>query len=102
MVVQAVPPQPRRTVPPAMKKLLLAGLLSVTALSLLPQTSHAGFLCCRCNKYATYICIRPYNAFSPTCYGNITATGCCPMMLGGGGGGNFPVPAMPSCFAACP
>lgn len=85
-----------------MKKLLVLGLLSLTALSVMPQTSHAWFRCWRCSKYSTYICIRPYNAFSPVSYGNITSTGCCPMMLGGSPMGGCPVPAMPSCFNPCP
>jgi hypothetical protein len=87
-----------------MKKLLVLGLVSLTVLGGLPQLALAGPFCwrCRCSKYSTYICIRPYNAFSPVCYGNIMADGCCPLMMGGGQfSGCCPGPSTPSCFTAC-
>src|SRR5262249_21364963 len=42
--------------------------------------------------YSTFICCRPYNAFSPVCYGSICCDGCCPLQTctppcGGGWGG---------------
>ncbi len=88
-----------------MKKRILVSLLSVAALALNGPAAQAWFgfrHCCGCSKYSTYLCIRPYNAFSPVCCGSITATGCCPMFGGMGfGGPGYPPPSMPSCFNSC-
>jgi hypothetical protein len=63
-------------------KQLAVGLLSLAAVGLFAQPSFAWLLhrCCGC-KYSTYICCRPYNAFTPVCFGNITGLGCCPIAL---------------------
>jgi hypothetical protein len=80
-----------------MRKRLVACLLSVAALAWIAPSSEAGLLRCRrCHKFSTYICVRPYNAFSPVCFGHITGVGCFPFMGGGFGG-----PGMQSCFNDC-
>src|SRR5712692_5771129 len=56
------------------------GLLSLAALGAGVQQAAAFFGrdCC-CNKYCTTICCRPYNAFTPVCFGSIVCDGCCPL-----------------------
>jgi hypothetical protein len=63
-------------------KRMVVGLLSLAVVGLTAQPSFAWLLsrCCGC-KYTTYICCRPYNAFTPVCFGNITGLGCCPVAL---------------------
>jgi hypothetical protein len=34
------------------------------------------------NRYTTQITCRPYNAFTPICWGNLTCDGCCPSPCG--------------------
>jgi hypothetical protein len=66
----------------AMKKLLLSAFLGFATLALTPALSQAKTfglftgcgLCC-CSKCT--FCVRPYNAFTPVCSGNITCMGCC-------------------------
>jgi hypothetical protein len=88
-----------------MKQLITAGLLSVAVLATVGGTADAGlFRCCRhCSKYSTYICVRPYNAFSPVCFGSVTGIGCMPF-FGGGPGFGWPgaAPFMPSVFSHGP
>ncbi len=36
----------------------------------------------RHNRYATHITCRPYNAFTPICWGNLVCDGCCPSPCG--------------------
>jgi hypothetical protein len=64
-----------------MKRIAIA-LVSLAVIGVYAQPSWAWFLhrCCGC-KYTTYICCRPYNAFTPVCFGNITGLGCCPVAL---------------------
>src|SRR5262245_5083536 len=80
MVGQAGRPGPHGTVIAMKRKHWIAGLLGVLALGFGVQQAHAWFCkgCC-CNKYSTYICCRPYNAFSPVCFGSICCDGCCPL-----------------------
>jgi hypothetical protein len=73
---------------PAMKNLLAASVLSVAALAACAGRAPAWFnLGCHhcCSQFC--ICCRPYNAFSPVCFGNINCVGCCPTVNWGGGGG---------------
>src|SRR5438046_6624672 len=91
-----------------MKKHFLVGYLSVAALALNGPAAQAGLLhhCCGCHKCCTYLCVRPYNAFSPVCCGSVSCIGCCPMFGGMGGGMDCgpcgPVGGgMPSCFNGC-
>jgi hypothetical protein len=72
-----------RTVTP-MKKMIIVGLLSATALTLAAGEVLAFFRWKKCNKFSTHITIRQYNAFSPVCYGTIVADGCCPLLTSGG------------------
>jgi hypothetical protein len=66
-----------------MKKLLLSAFLGLAMMALMPALSHAKTfglftgcgLCC-CSKCT--FCVRPYNAFTPVCCGNITCMGCMP------------------------
>ncbi|HYV39182.1 MAG TPA: hypothetical protein VE988_26075 [Gemmataceae bacterium] len=71
-----------------MKKLLLLGALSIAAVATTAFDANAWFLaCCRnncCNKCTTTLSCRPYNAFSPCCFGNICCDGCMPINMGGG------------------
>src|SRR5882724_5345371 len=72
-------------------KLSILGLLSLAALAATPSVSQAwGGLwdclcsCCGCNQLdrcSTYICCRPYNAFTPVCFGSITCNGCAPIVM---------------------
>jgi len=87
-----------------MKKRLLAGALGLAALLLAPGDAEAlGLLrrhCCD-HRCSLHLCIRPYNAFSPVCFGNINCMGCCPLPMGNGGMPCGPDcgPPMPSVFS---
>ena len=66
-----------------MKKVLLSAILGLAAVTLTPALSHAGTFglitgcgCGCCSKCE--FCVRPYNAFTPVCCGNITCMGCMP------------------------
>lgn len=73
-----------------MKKLLLSAFLGLAALVATPTLSQAGtfglftgcgwFGCCGCGCSSCTFCVRPYNAFTPVCAGNITCMGCMPFM----------------------
>jgi len=64
-------------------KRIAIGLLSLAVIGIYAQPSWAWlFHHCGGCKYSTYICCRPYNAFTPVCFGNITGIGCCPIALG--------------------
>jgi hypothetical protein len=82
-----------------MKKLLLLGALSIAAITTSALDANAWFLaCCRdrcCNKCTTTLNCRPYNAFSPCCFGNINCEGCMPINMCGGCYGQQ---RAPSCF----
>jgi len=69
----------RTVIPMKMKKIAIALLGLAVVAAGVPQVQA---LCCWrrcCCKYSTYICCKPYNAFSPVCCGSICCTGCCPM-----------------------
>jgi hypothetical protein len=65
-----------------MKKLLLSAFLGFAAIALTPALSRAGtfglFTGCGCCCSKCEFCVRPYNAFTPVCCGNITCMGCMP------------------------
>jgi hypothetical protein len=65
------------------------GLFGLCCLALLTSTSVAtsGFGCwgCHHNRCVTHITCRPYNAFTPICWGNLVCDGCCPSPCGSGG-----------------
>src|SRR5262249_25806429 len=66
-----------------MKKLFAAGFLSLAMLGMANAPASAWFNCCHpwrcCGKCVQTICCRPYNAFTPVCFGTICCTGCCPL-----------------------
>jgi hypothetical protein len=57
------------------------GLLSVAGLLMSACNADAFLFChnCCCGHHCceTHICCRPYNAFTPICWGNIHCDGCC-------------------------
>ena len=78
----------QRTVIPMRTKKIVIGLMGLVAFAVSVPQVHA-WICWRrcCCKYSTYICCRPYNAFTPVCYGSICCNGCCPMQFSCGSGG---------------
>src|SRR5471032_856016 len=55
------------------------------------------------NRYTTQITCRPYNAFTPICWGNLVCDGCCPNPCGVASGQlpmNFGVPPFAN-FGCC-
>ncbi len=78
------------------RNILAVGLLSLCCLGLAAGESHAFFgLFNPCNpysiwnchnRYTTQITCRPYNAFTPICWGNLVCDGCCPNPCGVAGG----------------
>ncbi len=64
-----------------MKKLLFAVVLSLAGVGLSTGQANA-WLCHKCCKSCATICVRPYNAFSPSAFGSICADGCCPLQFG--------------------
>jgi hypothetical protein len=70
--------------------------LSLAGLALSGTTAFAGlFGCCFRSHCCTQITCRPYNAFTPICWGNLTCDGCCPS-FGGGCGFGYQACAMPT------
>jgi hypothetical protein len=65
-----------------MKKVLLAALLSLAGVGLGAGQAHAWLFCHKCCNKCGTICIRPYNAFTPSVFGSITADGCSPLNFG--------------------
>jgi hypothetical protein len=65
-------------------KYFLVGLLSLATLGV--STPHASAFLFHCIKQRLQdkrftICCRPYNAFTPVCFGSITCNGCCPVQF---------------------
>ncbi len=66
-------------VTPMKRRSLIVSLLTVAVLGLSAHNVCAFFfLKHKLHKYSTYICCKPYNAFTPVCFGSVTCTGCCP------------------------
>ncbi|MBI3823832.1 MAG: hypothetical protein HY289_14275 [Planctomycetes bacterium] len=74
-----------------MKRKILLGLFSLCALAMFANDSHAfgllspyhpSSLWNRHNRYVTQITCRPYNAFTPICWGNLVCDGCVPSPCG--------------------
>jgi hypothetical protein len=63
-----------------MKKIYAAAFLSLAVLGGSSGQAQAWGLCgsCRCCCYKYSVCCKPYNAFSPICYGKLYCDGCCP------------------------
>ena len=89
-----------------MNKFLTSALLGLASLGLaLPTASagtfglfpHCGFCCRKCCTF----CVRPYNAFSPVCSGNICLDGIYPFASGypGAGGQYLNYNGVPCCSA---
>ena len=74
------------------RNLLVLGLLALSCLALSVGETQAFFgLLNPCNpyslwnhhnRYVTQITCRPYNAFTPICWGNLVCDGCCPSPCG--------------------
>jgi hypothetical protein len=87
------------------RKILALGLFSLCTLAFAASESqawpglfHSWF---HHNRYVTQITCRPYNAFTPICWGNLVCDGCCPS-FGGGGGCQMPYSmGMPSFAGPC-
>ncbi len=71
------------------RKILALGLFSLCTLAFFTGESQAWFngpfspynpcsFWNRHNRYVTQITCRPYNAFTPICWGNLVCDGCCP------------------------
>lgn len=77
-------------------KILALGLFSLCATMFMAQSAQAWGLCHDwCHRYVTKITCRPYNAFTPICWGNLVCDGCVPNPCGVAGGFmplNFGVP----------
>lgn len=69
--------------PHAMKKMMFAVLLSLAGVGLSTGQASAWLFCHKCCNSCATICVRPYNAFSPSAFGSICADGCCPLQFGG-------------------
>jgi hypothetical protein len=87
------------------RKILALGLFSLCTLAFTASESQAwpGLLhsIFHHHRYATTITCRPYNAFTPMCWGNLVCDGCCPS-FGGGGGCQMPCSVgMPSFAGPC-
>ena len=83
-----------------MKKLIAIALVSLGAVAASADRASAFFHCLCYKKCFSYqINIRPYNAFSPCCFGQIYCDGCAPPQypipgyMGHGGPGAQPMPA---------
>jgi hypothetical protein len=72
-------------------KLLLLPLLSLAGLAAAAAPAQAWHLFGHghgIHRHSTVIVCRPYNAFTPVCYGNMVCDGCCPFPgIGHGGHG---------------
>jgi hypothetical protein len=74
------------------RKSVVLGLLALAGLAL-HVTEASAFFCCKpwrchrgCHRCTTCITCRPYNAFTPICWGNLYCDGCCPSPCGVAGG----------------
>jgi hypothetical protein len=106
-----------------MKKMLFSMIVGIASLGMGAATSQAGtfglFVCgghcgecggcggCKlfhhcCSKCCSTICVRDYNAFSPSFCGNMTFNGCNPFCGGNGGGYGAGYPGCGPSIQACP
>jgi hypothetical protein len=74
-----------------MKKLVCVAILSLAGVGLSTGEASAWFFCHHCCGKAV-ICVRPYNAFSPSVFGTLCADGCYPFSCPGAGGCMPPPP----------
>lgn len=61
-------------------KLLALGFLSLLGLLTSDVPAYSGWW--HCHRCTTHITCRPYNAFTPICWGNLICDGCCPSPCG--------------------
>ena len=61
------------------RKILALSLFSLCCLAMFTSVSQAFF---RHHRYVTHITCRPYNAFTPICWGNLVCDGCNPSPCG--------------------
>lgn len=84
------------------RKILALSLFSLCTLAFAASESQAWpgwFHSCCHNRCVTQITCRPYNAFTPICWGNLVCDGCCPSF---GGGCQMPCSmGMPSFAGPC-
>ncbi len=66
-------------------KILAVALLSIVGLAQSTNDASAFGLFPCCHRNCSVICCRPYNAFTPMCYGSMVCDGCCPSPCCGGG-----------------
>jgi hypothetical protein len=68
------------------RRILALAVLSVLGWALSAGNASAFFLFPHCfhRNYSVIVC-RPYNAFTPMCYGSVVCDGCCPSPFCGGG-----------------
>lgn len=78
-----------------MKRILLVPLLFAGWLALEGDASASFLLRHHLHKYSTLVVCRPYNAFTPVCYGSVVCDGCCPAPFCGG-----TPPCLPQTFPA--
>jgi hypothetical protein len=91
------------------RKILAIGLLSACCLMAIVGDSQAFFGLFHHpwhhhNRYVTQITCRPYNAFTPICWGNLNCDGCCPNPCAIAGGCmpmNFGGPSFGGCGVPC-
>jgi hypothetical protein len=74
------------------RKIVVIGILSLCTLGVITAESQAFFGLFHCglgchNRCVTHITCRPYNAFTPICWGNLVCDGCCPNPCSVAGGG---------------
>jgi hypothetical protein len=76
-----------------MRKLLFAAVVSLAGVALTTGQASAWFGCKRCCTGSATLCIRQYNAFSPSCFGSIACDGCFPVGFSQGApwGGGGPI-----------
>ena len=84
-----------------MKKLMFAALLSLAGVGLNADQAKVWLFCHHCCRSCATICVKPYNAFSPSVFGSICADGCCPVQFGNHGPCGPPPPwyGAPCCAA---
>ncbi len=83
-------------------KILALGVLSFVGVVLSAAEASAFFWNRHINRYSTFIACRPYNAFTPICYGSLVCDGCCPSMGNGCGPSCGPIGAQLSCCDGYP
>src|SRR5262245_5102812 len=84
-----------------MKKLVFVALLSLVGVGLSANQASAWLFCHHCCRSCASICVKPYNAFSPSIFGSVCADGCFPLTCNNHGPYGPPPPwyGAPCCAA---